>query len=92
MSAKEPAAYLLLDSATLARRLCVGVRTVWRMVRRGELPQPVRLNRKLVRWPAPLIDAWLMDLVQRQQDEQARQAEEKSAVAGRIEAVRLFRR
>lgn len=34
----------------IAEELCVSVRTVWRMVERGEFPKPVRYNRKLVRW------------------------------------------
>jgi predicted DNA-binding transcriptional regulator AlpA len=34
----------------MARRLHISVRTLYRMVRRGQVPQPIRFNRKLVRW------------------------------------------
>jgi excisionase family DNA binding protein len=40
----------LLTPQEFADRLAVGVRTLWRMVERGEVPPPIRFNRKLVRW------------------------------------------
>jgi excisionase family DNA binding protein len=40
----------LLTSQQVAEKLSVSVRTVWRLVASGRLPQPVRYNRKLVRW------------------------------------------
>ncbi len=40
----------LLTPQEVADRLSVGVRTLWRMVERGEVPQPIRFNRKLIRW------------------------------------------
>ena len=40
----------LVPAREVARRLSVAVRTLYRMVRRGDVPQPIRLNRKLVRW------------------------------------------
>jgi excisionase family DNA binding protein len=40
----------LLTPQEFANRLAVGMRTLWRMVERGEVPPPIRFNRKLVRW------------------------------------------
>ena len=45
----------LLTSRQVARRLSISIRTVWRMTARGELPAPIRFNRKLVRWKAAEI-------------------------------------
>lgn len=42
----------LLTSQQVANRLAVSVRTLWRLVAAGKVPQPVRYNRKLVRWKA----------------------------------------
>ena len=50
----------LLTARQVGERLSVGVRTVWRLVQRGELPAPqLRLNRKVVRWTAESVDAYL---------------------------------
>jgi excisionase family DNA binding protein len=40
----------LLTAQEVAAMLRISVRTVWRMLRRQEMPQPIRYNRKLVRW------------------------------------------
>lgn len=42
----------LLSSDEVAGRLSISVRTLWRMVKSGRFPQPIRYNRKLVRWKA----------------------------------------
>lgn len=47
---------LLVTSTQLSERLGVSMRTLWRMVARGDLPQPIRYNRKLVRWKAKDIE------------------------------------
>ena len=57
---REPAE--LLTSEQVANRLAISLRTVWRMVRAGKLPQPVRYNRKLVRWKAADVSAYVRDL------------------------------
>lgn len=41
---------VLLTAPQVAGRLSVSTRTLWRMVREHKIPQPVRFNRKLVRW------------------------------------------
>jgi predicted DNA-binding transcriptional regulator AlpA len=58
----------LLAVPDVALLLDCSVRSVWRLVRQGRLPRPLRLSRKLVRWPAAVVVAWL----QRLADAQAR--------------------
>lgn len=41
---------LWLTVKDVAKLLSIGVRTVWRMTANGQLPQPMRFNRKLCRW------------------------------------------
>jgi predicted DNA-binding transcriptional regulator AlpA len=43
---------LLLTSGQVAAWLGISTRTLWRMVGENNLPQPIRHNRKLVRWKA----------------------------------------
>lgn len=33
--------------------------TLWRMVREGAFPEPVRLSRGVTAWRADLVDAWI---------------------------------
>jgi excisionase family DNA binding protein len=39
--------------------LDISLRTLWRLVAKGQLPQPMRLNRKLVRFRKADVVAWL---------------------------------
>jgi excisionase family DNA binding protein len=52
----------LLTAQQVAHRLSISVRTVWRMLERNELPQPIRYNRKLVRWRSMDIDKYVAAL------------------------------
>ena len=52
----------LLSARQVAHRLSISVRTVWRMLERNQLPEPVRFNRKLVRWRALDIDRFVAAL------------------------------
>jgi excisionase family DNA binding protein len=52
----------LLTAQQIAYRLSISVRTVWRMLERQELPQPIRYNRKLVRWRVTDIDQYVAGL------------------------------
>ena len=52
----------LLRASDLAAMLSVSVRTIWRMRDAGELPQPVRLGNKLVRWQRRDIETYIHDL------------------------------
>jgi excisionase family DNA binding protein len=49
----------LLTSQQVAARLSVAVRTLWRMLARGQLPQPIRYNRRLVRWKASALQEYV---------------------------------
>jgi excisionase family DNA binding protein len=55
----EPGQQRFVRTEEVAERLAISVRTLWRMVREGRFPGPIRYNRKLVRWPASVVDAWL---------------------------------
>ena len=44
-----------LTAREVARLLRVSVRTVWRWVRQGRLPLPVRFTRNSPRWPYRLL-------------------------------------
>ena len=52
----------LLTAQEVARRLSIGVRTLYRLVEGGVVPAPIRFNRRLVRWRAADIDRYLQDL------------------------------
>lgn len=53
----------LLTSQQVANRLAVSVRTLWRLVAAGKFPQPVRYNRKLVRWKNAEVARYIEALV-----------------------------
>lgn len=61
-SRPPPTAHDLLTARQVADRLCVSIRTLYRLLDRGELPQPVRYTRKLVRWKRSDIDRYLESL------------------------------
>ena len=48
----------LIDVSRIARLLDVSTRTVWRMVRRGELHEPFKVGGG-TRWRREEIDRWL---------------------------------
>ncbi len=49
----------LLRVEEVAHRLSVSIRTVWRLVARGEAPAPIRLSRKLVRFRADDLERYI---------------------------------
>ena len=49
----------LLTVADVARALAVSTRTVWRLVASGELPQPQKIGKRLRRWRASDIEAYV---------------------------------
>jgi predicted DNA-binding transcriptional regulator AlpA len=49
----------MLSSDGVAELLCMSKRTLWRLVESGRFPQPVRHNRKLVRWKTADVRAWV---------------------------------
>ena len=58
----ELASVKLLDVRTVAKLLSVHQRTVWRLVASGELPQPIRLGTKTVRWRLSDLEEYLAHL------------------------------
>ncbi len=48
----------MIDVREVATILSISTRSVWRLVSRGELPQPIRLGRN-VRWRSTDIDRWI---------------------------------
>jgi excisionase family DNA binding protein len=63
--AVAPAVKDLLTSQDVAERLSISVRTLQRMVARGEFPRPIRFSRKWVRWKRSDVDTYLQGLVPR---------------------------
>jgi excisionase family DNA binding protein len=49
----------LLTARELANRLSISLRTLYRMLARGQLPQPIRLGRRHVRWKATDVQRYL---------------------------------
>lgn len=52
----------LLTTTELARKLGVCKRQVYVLRDRGELPSPLRIGRKTLRWSEETIDRWLASL------------------------------
>jgi excisionase family DNA binding protein len=55
---------VLLSPGEVAQRLSVSVRTLYRLVKRGQVPAPIRFNCKLVRWLNSDIQHYLEGLYQ----------------------------
>lgn len=52
----------LLTAAQFADLLGVNVRTLRRLLARGTIPQPIRYNRRLVRWKRSVVKQYIDDL------------------------------
>lgn len=52
----------LMTPAEVAEKLKVNKRTLWRMAKQDGFPQPVRFNRKLVRWKAGDVQQYIDSL------------------------------
>ena len=50
---------LMISPARVAILLGVSPRTLWRLAATGKIPQPIRYSRKLVRWKAADIAAYV---------------------------------
>ena len=51
---------MLISAASLAEQLDVSVRTVWRLLSSGKIPDPVKVGGS-VRWRSNDIFAWIRD-------------------------------
>ena len=52
----------LLTAREVANRLSISLRTLYRMLARGQLPRPIRLGRRHVRWKAIDVQHYLDQL------------------------------
>ncbi len=52
------AAFHYLSDKQLSERLEVSRQTVWRWVREGNLPRPVKLGANCTRWKSADIESW----------------------------------
>jgi prophage regulatory protein len=52
----------LLRRVEVERRVGLGRSALYRMMRSGAFPEPVRISPKAVRWPASEIEAWMASL------------------------------
>jgi prophage regulatory protein len=52
----------LLTAREVAARLSISIRTVYRMLDRGQFPRPIRLGRRGVRWKTTDVQRYLEGL------------------------------
>ena len=52
----------LLRRTDVEARTGLSATTIYRMMREGKFPLPLKISPKAVRWPASEIDAWLAGL------------------------------
>ena len=52
----------LLRRAEVEARTGLSTTTIYRMMREGNFPVPLKISPKAVRWPASEIEAWLASL------------------------------
>ena len=52
----------LLRRAEVEDRTGLSTSTIYRMMREGNFPVPLKISPKAVRWPASEIEAWLVSL------------------------------
>jgi len=65
MSSFHPlAARDLLTILDVAFRLNISVRTAWRWLAQGKLPQPIRYSRRLIRWRTRDLEVYVQALKQ----------------------------
>tara|TARA_R100000315_G_C5138276_1_gene79071 strand:- start:56 stop:265 length:210 start_codon:yes stop_codon:yes gene_type:complete len=51
----------LLDRRALQAKLKISLRTIDRMIRDGQLPEPIRLGKRALRWPSNQINEWIQE-------------------------------
>jgi prophage regulatory protein len=49
----------LLTSREVSARLSISIRTLYRMLQRGQFPRPIRLGRRGVRWKTADVQRYL---------------------------------
>lgn len=51
--------YKIIRPSELAEKLGVSIQTIWRMEKRGDLPQRVQLSKRAVGWRSDEIDSFI---------------------------------
>lgn len=64
MTAELKTALTILRRKQVEERTGLSRSAIYAMKARGEFPQPVKLTRKAVGWPAHVVEAWLASRVQ----------------------------
>ena len=49
----------LLSTNEVMERLGVSKSTLWKLVKREDFPQPIKLSAQMYRWPESAITAWI---------------------------------
>ncbi len=52
----------LLRRAQVEIRTGLSTTTIYRLMRTGKFPRPIKVSKKAVRWPASEIERWLASL------------------------------
>lgn len=63
---QQPPALCLLDIKEVAKRTSLSRTTIWRRLKNGDFPDPLRLSEQCVRWREDDINAWVIGLPARQ--------------------------
>jgi len=58
----------LLNIKDVADRLKISIRSVWRLVARGELPSPMKIGRKILRFSSFELDNYIEHLKQERKE------------------------
>jgi len=69
---KEGSNRQLMTVKEVAEFLGVSVRTVWEQTAKGELPQPIRIGRKITRWHRATLEEWLNEKLRLAEKERER--------------------
>lgn len=59
----------LLSAADIANLIAASTRTVYRMRDRGQLPPPLKVSSRMLRWRVEDVEAYLCDLQSRPDNE-----------------------
>lgn len=52
---------IYLKDTQLAKHLGVGRATIWRWIKEGQFPPPVRLSVRCSRWPLDKVEKWIRE-------------------------------
>ena len=59
MKNNEPLKRVILDQKTILASLGISKTTLWRMIGRGEFPQPIKIGERLNGWRVETFEQWL---------------------------------